>query len=123
MIWFLCNCGPGVSLLTIAGIIAICISGVWPLAVAWLICKVIIWICSAMGINDTDLHAIAVVSMFGALGVFTSYGLFKWVDEPGQGAAVVIVTAFVFVLDYILIKEACEKKNERKKSEENQDVH
>ena len=95
----------------------------WPLAVAWLICKVIIWICSAMGIDDTDIQAIAVVSMFGALGVFTSYGLFKWVDEPGQGAAVIIVTAFVFVLDYILIKGAWEKKNERKKSEKNQDVH
>ena len=72
-----------------------------------------------MGINDTDLHAIAVVSMFGALGVFTSYGLFKWVDEPGQGAAVIIVTAFVFVLDYILIKGAREKKSERKKVKKN----
>ena len=102
-------------MLTIAWIIAIFISGAWPLAVAWLICKVIIWICSAMGVDDIDIQAIAVVSMFGVLGVAGSYGAFALSNEPGQGTVSIIVTAFVFVLDYILIKEVLEKKNERKK--------
>ena len=130
MIWFLCNCGTGVNLLTIAGIIAIFISGMWPLAVAWLICKVIIWICSAMGIDDTDLHAIAIVTVFDALMLL--YVCNVSLMYEGDGAAITAggLFAVVFfialtVLDVKLIKEAWEKKqkNERKKSEENQDVH
>ena len=130
MIWFLCNCGTGVNLLTIAGIIAIFISGMWPLAVAWLICKVIIWICSAMGIDDTDLHAIAIVTVFDVLAVF---GLCN-VSSVYEGDGVAIATAGFFIVvffivltvfDVVLIKEAWERKqkNEREKSEENQDVH
>ena len=130
MIWFLCNCGTGVNLLTIAGIIAIFISGMWPLAVAWLICKVIIWICSAMGIDDTDLHAIAIVTVFDVLLVFvlcTTHLVYE-----GDGAMIAFVSffavVFIFgltVVDVNLIKEAWERKqkNEREKSEENQDVH
>ena len=102
----------------------------WPLAVAWLICKVIIWICSAMGIDDTDLHAIAIVTVFDVLAVF---GLCN-VSSVYEGDGVAIATAGFFIVvffivltvfDVVLIKEAWERKqkNEREKSEENQDVH
>ena len=130
MIWILCKCGTGVSLLTIAGIIAIFISGAWPLAVAWLICKVIIWICSAMGIDDTDLHAIAIVTVFDALAVFCLCNVSSVYE--GDGAAIATAGFFIVVFfivltvfDVVLIKEALERKqkNEREKSEENQDVH
>ena len=130
MIWFLCNCGTGVNLLTIAGIIAIFISGMWPLAVAWLICKVIIWICSAMGIDETDLHAIAIVTVFDVLLVFVLCTTPLVYEGDGAMIAFVSFFAVVFifgltVVDVNLIKEAWERKqkNEREKSEENQDVH
>lgn len=126
MIWFLCNCGPGVSLLTIAGIIAICISGVWPLAVVWLICKIVLCVCSAMGVEDDDMKAIAVVTVLDVLVVLAIYSAVALYDGSGAEAFGIFFGLMgaigMTALDVNLIKEA-RKKSERQKSEENQDVH
>ena len=97
---------------------------------AWLICKVIIWICSAVGIDDSDLHAIAIVTVFDVLMALYTCNVSSMYE--GDGAAIatggIFAAIFIFlltVLDVNLIKEAWKRKqkNERQKSEENQDVH
>lgn len=89
---------------------------------AWLICKVIIWICSAVGIDDSDLHAIAIVTVFDVLMVFYICNVSSMYE--GDGAAIatggIFAAIFIFlltVLDVNLIKEAWKRKqrNERKK--------
>ena len=126
MIWFLCNCGPGVSLLTIAGIIAICISGVWPLAVVWVICKIVLCVCSAIGVEDDDMKAIAVVTVLDvllALAIYCGFALYDGSGAEAFGIFFGLMGAIgMTALDVNLIKEA-KMKSERQKSEENQDVH
>ena len=126
VIWFLCNCGTGVSLLTIAGILVLFISGVWPLAVVWLICKIVLCVCSAMGVEDDDMKAIAVVTVLDTLVVVAVCCYVALYDGSGAEAFGIFFCLMgaigMTALDVNLIKEA-RKKSERKKSEENQDVH